>query len=141
MVLITVVTGEGLGFLGGIHKLLHLICRANLHLHIRLVASLLCTLMEHVTDMFRLHIHLQGILALVHHNLRGIAFFHHRLEVGIGGLTGDTAVLRTATGEIEQDEGEERNAVDPVHIESWHIHLRSVIAFVREILIVHISLN
>ena len=96
MVLETEVAVEGLGILGFVEECLHLVYRSELHLHIRLSARLLCPLMEHVTDMLWLDVHLQGVLTLVHHHLRCVALGHHRLEIGICGFLRDTAVLRTA---------------------------------------------
>ena len=80
-VLIAVITREGLGFLGSIHKFFHLVGRADLHFHVRFIARLLGTLVENITDMFRLDVHPQDVLALVDDNLGGIAFIDHRLEV------------------------------------------------------------
>ena len=75
------VTRECLFLLSLVHKFLYLIDRAELHFHVRILACLLGALVEYITDMLRLHVHLDGTLVFVHHDLRSVAMIHHLLEV------------------------------------------------------------
>ena len=90
------IASKRLFFLGRVYKLLNLIDRAELYFHIRILARLLGTLVEDVADMFRLDIHLDEALALVHDDLRGIAVIDHLLEVRVRSILADAAVLGTS---------------------------------------------
>ena len=105
LVLLTVLVGEvaseDLVLTGLVDEFLYLIYRTEFNLYVGLCPRLLGTLLEHVADMFRLYVHLDGALVLIHYDLRGKAAIHHDLEIGVGGRLGNTTVLWTATGEIE----------------------------------------
>ena len=90
------IASKRLFFLGRVYKLLNLIDRAELYFHIRILARLLGTLVEYVTDMFRLDIHLDEALVLVHDDLRSIAVIDHLLEVRVRSILADAAVLGTS---------------------------------------------
>ena len=87
--------------------------------------------------MLRLHVHLDGTLVLVHHDLRGVAVAYHLLEVGVGGVFADAAVLGTSAREVEQAQCHDGDDVNPVHVETGHVHLGPVSVFVGYLILVH----
>ena len=95
-VLITEVAREGLVLLGLVDETLHLVHGANLHIHVRVGARLLCALVEHVADMLRLHIHPERVLILVDYDLGGVAPVDHRLEFRVGSMLAHAAVVGPA---------------------------------------------
>ena len=91
------IASKRLFLLGHVDKLLYLIDGAELNFHIRILARLLGTLVEYVADMFRLDIHLDEALVLVHDNLRSIAVIDHLLEVRVRSILANAAVFSTST--------------------------------------------
>ena len=90
--------------------------------------------------MFRLDVHLDRALVLIHDDFRGKATIDHSLEVGVSGRLGNAAVLRTATGEIEKSEGQNGDDIDPVHVEPGHVHLRTITVVLYLIVFIHYCL-
>ena len=126
LVVVRQLTGELLLGLRLLHKQLHLVHTAYLHLHVGVRAHLLVSFVEHVADVLGLDIHLQLVLVLVHHNLVRIATLDVRLEITVRRLGPHLCHPVAATRHIQGYQRDDGDEVDPVHVEPWHVHLRTV---------------
>ena len=111
---------------GLLDELFHLVDTAELNADIRVLACLVDAFVEHFADMLGLDIHLQHVLVLVDRYLVCVAFVDKGLEVTVVCLCPYLGHTVLATGQVEGCQCHDGQHVNPVHVELWHVHLRSV---------------
>lgn len=121
-------------------RIFQFIHTAELDSDVGIRSHLLCRLVEYITDVLLLDIHLERVLVLVDDNALGPSAVDVSLKVGIAGVGRRSRPAQqgiSAASEEENSQSDDNESVKPVHIELRH--LRLIVVALGIVVVVHFS--